>query len=63
MKKKKSALPRLRSWDAADHKFAMATIVLFAVLLAGGLAGWLTGGKPSVAAQNPVSSAAPSPRN
>jgi hypothetical protein len=51
MKKKKARVRQPRSWERADYKLAVATLILFAFFLVGGLASWLTSGKPTAAAE------------
>jgi hypothetical protein len=49
--KKNRRVRKRRSWETADHKFAVATMILFAFFLAAGIAGWLTRERPTVAAE------------
>ena len=57
--KKKTPIRKLQRSDTADHKFAIATLILLAFLFVGGMASWLSGENPSAAAQ---SSTPPSPK-
>lgn len=42
---------QLRAWERADHIFAIATLILFAFFLVGGVASWLTGEMPTAVAE------------
>ena len=41
---------KLRSWERADHRFAIASIGLLSFLLLAGVAAWLLDEKPGIAA-------------
>jgi hypothetical protein len=41
---------RQPAWQRADHKFAVATIILLILLFVGGLTNWFLGGSESIAA-------------
>jgi hypothetical protein len=43
-------MTKLRSWERADHKFALVSFVLLGFLGLAGVTAWLLGEKPSVAA-------------
>jgi hypothetical protein len=49
--KKKARVRQPRSWERADYKLAVATLILFTFFLVGGLASWLTNDKPTAAAE------------
>ena len=49
--KKNRRIRQRRSWETADHKFAVATMILFAFLLVAGVVGWLTRERPTAAAE------------
>ncbi len=50
--KKRPHVRKVQTWEKADNRFALATMILFTFLFLGGLASWLVGQKPSVAADN-----------
>jgi hypothetical protein len=43
-------MKKLRSWERADHKFALVSFALMGFLALAGMTAWLLGEKPSVAA-------------
>ena len=43
-------MSKLRSWERADHRFAIASIGLLSFLLLAGVAAWLLDEKPGIAA-------------
>jgi hypothetical protein len=57
--KKRMRARRLRSYDKADRRFAIASLILLAFLLVTGVVSWLAGDNPSVAAQNSAIARAP----
>jgi hypothetical protein len=49
--KKKARVRQRHSWETADYKFAVATLILFTFFLFAGIASWLTSDKPTAAAE------------
>jgi hypothetical protein len=43
-------MKELRSWQRADHRFALVSFALLGFLALAGMTAWLLGEKPSVAA-------------
>jgi hypothetical protein len=43
-------MKKLRSWERADHRFALVSFALLGFLALAGMTAWLLGEKPSVAA-------------
>jgi hypothetical protein len=53
--KSKRRVATSRRWQAADHKFAVATVALMIFLLLAGLTNWLLDGGQTVAAADRLS--------